>query len=310
MAPTSSIRMSIGDSQPVNIYGTSNAYAAPMSQTASISSKGKNINTGYGTASGQSWGGGAQTFSFDNSQGWGTASGSSIQLGGSTSKSNINNNVNPWPVWATPSGSSIQLGGSTSPTTIGFGNASGQSLGGGAQTFYFNNSQGGGTAFQLGSSSQTMGGTSLNPATGENNTDSAKALGQIAASQAKTLMVKYNAEGWKYKMDHKFRMKDGYFDCSSFTHRCWKAAGIDLEEGASYQQAKKLKDSGAVFTDISKVQAGDLIFHSRKNPIGHVNIAISRTEYINAGSAPVKIRSMDVDSHRRQYIGRPGLLKK
>ena len=281
MAPTSSIRMSIGDSQPVNIYGTSNAYAAPMSQTASISSKGKNINTGYGTASGQSWGGGAQTFSFDNSQGWGTASGSSIQLGGSTS-----------------------------PTTIGFGNASGQSLGGGAQTFYFNNSQGGGTAFQLGSSSQTMGGTSLNPATGENNTDSAKALGQIAASQAKTLMVKYNAEGWKYKMDHKFRMKDGYFDCSSFTHRCWKAAGIDLEEGASYQQAKKLKDSGAVFTDISKVQAGDLIFHSRKNPIGHVNIAISRTEYINAGSAPVKIRSMDVDSHRRQYIGRPGLLKK
>jgi cell wall-associated NlpC family hydrolase len=100
------------------------------------------------------------------------------------------------------------------------------------------------------------------------------------------------SEGWTYNQNK--RTQDGYYDCSSFTARCRKAAGYDFKWANSEGQALKIYNNVGEIS-VGETQPGDLLFYhnnwnsgERWRGINHVAIAIGGGRRIDAGSTPVK----------------------
>ena len=140
------------------------------------------------------------------------------------------------------------------------------------------------------------------------------ALGDKAASAARSLMSTYVSGGWKYSQAK--RTSSGFYDCSTFCDRCWQAAGINFGYTNSVGQAQRLYQNGATVSETGNtgsVQPGDLLFYHnnwnsgpRWKGINHVAIAVSSGRRVDAGGTPVK----EKDLGSPVYIGRPGKLKK
>ncbi len=120
----------------------------------------------------------------------------------------------------------------------------------------------------------------------------ASEAGQKAADHAHSLMNTCISEGWTYNQNK--RTQDGYYDCSSFTARCWKAAGYDFKWANSEGQALKIYNNVGEIS-VGETQPGDLLFYhnnwnsgERWRGINHVAIAIGGGRRIDAGSTPVK----------------------
>lgn len=116
--------------------------------------------------------------------------------------------------------------------------------------------------------------------------------GQKAADHAYSLMNTCVNEGWTYSQSK--RSQNGHYDCSSFTARCWKAAGYDFKWANSVNQAKTIYDAVGEL-DVSEVQPGDLLFYhsnwdsgERWRGINHVAIAVGGGRRIDAGGTPVE----------------------
>ena len=117
--------------------------------------------------------------------------------------------------------------------------------------------------------------------------------GQKAADYAYTLMNICVSQGWKY--DQNKRTSTGYYDCSSFTARCWKEAGVNFNWANSERQAKKIYNAGGEIASASEIQPGDLLFYhhnwnsgTRWRGINHVAIAVGGGKRIDAGKTPVR----------------------
>lgn len=160
----------------------------------------------------------------------------------------------------------------------------------------------------------SVGGGSAGGGAAAANSDTAKALGNTAASTAQSLMSQYVSGKWTYSQAH--RTSSGHYDCSSFCDRCWQSAGVSFGWTNSEGQALKCYRNGATVSETgntSNVQPGDLLFYhtnwasgSRWKGINHVAIAISSGRRVDAGGTPVKEAGLGSPV----FIGRPGLLKK
>ncbi|MBO4351609.1 MAG: SH3 domain-containing protein [Proteobacteria bacterium] len=139
--------------------------------------------------------------------------------------------------------------------------------------------------------------------------DKMKEAGQKAANKANSLYSQYRSEGWTYSQA--YRSSTGHYDCSSFCHRCWSAAGVNFGWGSSEGEALKCYNAGGTVNSVQNVIPGDLLFYhtnwnsgTRWKGINHVAIAISGSQRVDAGGTPVKKK----DLGSPVYIGRPGYL--
>ncbi len=147
--------------------------------------------------------------------------------------------------------------------------------------------------------------------TDSNTTASAKMkeAGQKAANKANALYAQYKDEGWTYSQA--YRSSTGHYDCSSFCHRCWAAAGVNFGWGSSEGEALKCYNAGGTVSSVQNVIPGDLLFYhtnwnsgERWKGINHVAIAVSSSQRVDAGGTPVKKTGLGSPV----YIGRPGYL--
>lgn len=164
------------------------------------------------------------------------------------------------------------------------------------------------------------------------NNEEAIAMGKTAAETAQTLRDKYNVpytgkrqlvrstteSDWRERkyvgeyMQERRSDESAYYDCSAFTSRCWASAGVSLHNDTAAGQGSRLNKIGALSTDFSQVQAGDLLFYrpskkdnGRFERINHIAIAISNNEKVDAGGTPVRKEGFG----NPYCFGRPGLLK-
>lgn len=100
---------------------------------------------------------------------------------------------------------------------------------------------------------------------------------------AKAANFAIEAVGTPYSQDK--RMKEGYFDCSSFVWRSYKAAGVGIGGSNTYaptaaNMAKYMVEHGQEIKELSQIKAGDLIFNggdsnSRYRGIWHVSMVLN-----------------------------------
>ncbi len=100
---------------------------------------------------------------------------------------------------------------------------------------------------------------------------------------AKAANFAIDAVGTPYSQDK--RMKEGYFDCSSFVWRSYKAAGVGIGGSNTYaptaaNMAKYMVEHGQEIKELSQIKAGDLIFNggdsnSRYRGIWHVSMVLN-----------------------------------
>lgn len=161
-------------------------------------------------------------------------------------------------------------------------------------------SVGGGSSSGSGSSSGGSGGSA---------SAKMKDAGQKAANKANALYSQYRSEGWTYSQA--YRSSKGHYDCSSFCHRCWAAAGVNFGWGSSEGEALKCYHAGGTVSSVNNVIPGDLLFYhtnwnsgTRWKGINHVAIAVSGSQRVDAGGTPVKKTGLGSPV----YIGRPGYL--
>ena len=143
------------------------------------------------------------------------------------------------------------------------------------------------------------------------NDDIVVSSGLKAVAKAKELM----GLGWKYSQAK--RTENGYYDCSSFCCRCWKAGGYDFHWADSRTMAETIYDKVGEIASLNQAIAGDLLFFNLKNAggyrnISHVAIATGPTTMIDPGTKSVSEGNPDSSYYHGKLvmIGRPGLMLK
>ncbi|MBQ9816118.1 MAG: SH3 domain-containing protein [Proteobacteria bacterium] len=155
-----------------------------------------------------------------------------------------------------------------------------------------------------------------NPGPGGNDNDKVVAVGKKAEQVARNLMQQSKTEGWVYSQSK--REENGYYDCSSFCCRVWKAAGYDFNWANSGSMGKKCDDASASFSANTKAIAGDLLFFALKatdnyKGISHVAIATdNQNEMIDPGTKSISISNPNGSYYggKLVMIGRPGMMIK